>query len=228
MFHVEHSKDISVLTDFLRAQDISFSQQQIQQLYTYKSLIIEWNQKINLISKSDIHKIVERHFLPSFWFAYYIQTRRDGNVLNILDLGTGSGMPGIVLAICFPHISITLLDSSRKKTLFVRKVVEELNLNASVIGDRIENQSRTLKNKFHLATARAVASIPNLIHWLHPVLIKKGRILTLKGINYREELSDEELDRRWAIKPIPVSRDWLNFSDYLKNKFMIEMEKMYD
>ena len=157
------------------------------------SLYTSWNQKINLISRRDIDSLYERHILHSMAIASFIQFKPG---TKVLDVGTGGGFPGIPLAICFPDVEFTLLDSIRKKIKVVDNIREELNLkNVKTRCDRVEN----LQEKFDFITARAVTKITPFYTWTKSKIISSftnelpNGILYLKGGDLKEELSTLEV-----------------------------------
>lgn len=220
MFHVKQHLLLHDLIQFLKTQNISLNATQIQQLEQYHSELKIFAEKMNLISTRDRAFIIERHFLPSFYYFHYIQN--DKNLLNkrILDFGTGAGFPGIILAISFPGSEITLIDSSRKKTLFLKNIISTIDLKTHIICERIENMKNSFFNKYDIIVARAVSSIPVLYNWTLPYLKRDGYLLTLKGDNYKQEL-----DKKGDIKLVELIPDqnWCDFSDYLLNKRMIKI-----
>jgi 16S rRNA (guanine527-N7)-methyltransferase len=153
------------------------------------SLYTSWNQRINLISRKDIDYLYERHILHSMAIARVIEFKPGSRVL---DVGTGGGFPGIPLAIYFPDVEFTLLDSIRKKVKVVENIRQELNLkNVKTRCERVEN----LTEKFDFITARAVTKITPFYTWTKSKIISSftnelpNGILYLKGGDIREELS---------------------------------------
>lgn len=220
MFHVKQPLLLSDLIQFLNTQNIHLDGIQIQQIELYYSELRISSNKMNLISSNDKGYIIERHFLPSFYYLYYMQNENKLVNKHILDLGTGAGFPGIILAIALSSAKITLIDSSRKKTLFLRNLMSKLNLKAEIICERIENLHNSSFNCFDIVVARAVATIPVLHNWCMPFLKKNGYLLTLKGDNYKEELID---NLYIILNELPPCRSWYKFSDYLINKRMIKI-----
>jgi 16S rRNA (guanine527-N7)-methyltransferase len=220
MFHVKQHLLLHDLIHFLKTQNITLSPTQVQQLELYHTELQIFTDKMNLISARDKAFIIEHHFLPSFYYSHYL--KNDNDLLNkhILDLGTGAGFPGIILAITFPYTDITLIDSSRKKTLFLKNLVSKTNLNVNVICDRIENLTNTFFNKYDIIVARAVSSIPVLCNWALPYLQRDGYLLTLKGDNYKQELGKKKDIKLIELMP---DQDWCDFSGYLHNKRMIKI-----
>ena len=148
-----------------------------------------WNRRINLISRKDIESLYERHILHSMAIARFIKFKPG---TRVLDVGTGGGFPGIPLAICFPDVEFTLLDSIGKKIKVVDNICQELNLkNVRTRCERVEN----LKERFDFITARAVTKITPFYTWTKSKIISSftnelpNGILYLKGGDLSEELS---------------------------------------
>jgi 16S rRNA (guanine527-N7)-methyltransferase len=107
---------------------------------------------------------------------------------DVADVGTGGGIPGLVLAIARPDLSFTLIEATGKKAEFLRTTAERLGLDVSVLNARVE-ASPALHDRFDIATARAVAPLHRLIGWVLPVLRPGGLLLAVKGERWREELA---------------------------------------
>jgi len=220
MFHVKQNHLLHNLIHFLKTQNIILNDIQIQQLELYRSEIKMFADKMNLISSRDKGFLIEHHFLPSFYYLYYMQKDSQLSNKQILDIGTGAGLPGIILSIALPDSKIVLIDSSRKKTLFLKMLVSKLNLRADVICERIENLDTGPLTGFDIIVARAVASIPVLHDWCRPFLGRSSYLLTLKGDNYKEELNNRFDIKFYELVP---SRSWCDFSNYLFKKCMIKI-----
>lgn len=151
------------------------------QLQLFAVSLQEWNQRYNLISRKDVDQVWEHHILPSL-FPISLIDFPEG--CWILDIGSGGGLPAIPIKIIRPDLQILLVDSVRKKTLFLQKIIMDLQLkNISVKRERIEHlkSNPVLLKKFDIITARAVASIPQLIQWSRPLVKAGGSILLWKG-----------------------------------------------
>jgi 16S rRNA (guanine527-N7)-methyltransferase len=161
--------------------------EQIAQLQNYLCLLLEWNQRINLISPNDEDRIAERHILESLAVLSAWSFSQNATVL---DLGSGGGFPGVPLKIMRPDLAMTLLESRQKKTLFLNTVVRELQLpSCRVVNARAEELSKTSGDKFSIVIARAVADLKMLWEWSRLLLVSGGVLLAMKG----GELSDELL-----------------------------------
>ena len=164
------------------------SPKQIEQFTKLESLYDEWNQKINVISRKDMDALYEKHILHSLGIAK-VMPFEDGT--KVLDIGTGGGFPGIPLAILFPEVQFTLVDSIGKKITVVNAVAEGLGLtNVKAYQARAE----TIKDKFHFVISRAVTQMPVFLTWLRGKFEKESfnakhnGVLYLKGGDLAEEL----------------------------------------
>ena len=125
-------------------------------LLIYKDLLLKWNKVFNLISVKGVEEIVTHHFLDCLAVVPYIEGK------NILDVGSGAGMPGIIIGLCYPEKNITLVDSVGKKTAFLKQTCAELNLsNITVLNMRVEDI--TTNKLFDSIIARAFAEMQVLI-----------------------------------------------------------------
>jgi 16S rRNA (guanine527-N7)-methyltransferase len=167
----------------------NFTEKQKKQFTQLKELYTEWNEKINVVSRKDIDSLYEKHVLHSLGIAKVMEFAPD---TKVLDIGTGGGFPGIPLAILFPKVQFTLVDSIGKKITVVKAIAEHLGLkNVNAIHGRAEN----LKERFHFVVSRAVTQMPVFLRWLKGKFEKEqfnskhNGILYLKGGDLSEELA---------------------------------------
>jgi 16S rRNA (guanine527-N7)-methyltransferase len=172
-----------------------FTPQQIEQLRALEGLYKDWNSKINVISRKDEDHLYEKHVLHSLSIAAVFEFKEG---MNVLDLGTGGGFPGIPLAIFFPAVKFYLADSIGKKIKVVQAVANELGLkNVTAHHTRVED----IKNKkFDAVVSRAVAPLGELWKWAKPLLVKKSwapgdlpvpnGLVCLKGGDLAAEISE--------------------------------------
>jgi 16S rRNA (guanine527-N7)-methyltransferase len=149
---------------------LSLSDSQLVLLTRFVEGLLEWNSRINLISRRDQENIWFSHVLHSLTLLFYVEFPGG---LRVLDLGTGGGFPGIPLAIARPDFELVLLDSIRKKTLAVQDLTSRLGLTGvSVLTGRAEQIHRNppAPGTFDLVVARAVASLRDLVRWSRPFL----------------------------------------------------------
>lgn len=166
--------------------DLTETQQ--KQFDLLQELYLDWNEKINVISRKDMDALYEKHILHSLGIAKVMAFSAG---TKALDIGTGGGFPGIPLAILFPQTHFTLVDSIGKKITVVRAVVESLGLkNVVAYHERAEN----IKGKFHFVVSRAVTQMPAFLRWLkgkfekEQINAKHNGVLYLKGGDLGEEL----------------------------------------
>lgn len=163
------------------------SESQKNQFRKLESLYIDWNTKINVISRKDIHHLAERHILHSLGIAKIISFTNDS---RILDVGTGGGFPGIPLAIYFPNVQFHLIDSVGKKIKVVKDITEQLALkNVTSEQARVE----AISGKYDFMISRAVTSLPQFSGWVSHLVSPNNKntlangILYLKGGEFNEE-----------------------------------------
>ncbi|HAF77063.1 MAG TPA: 16S rRNA (guanine(527)-N(7))-methyltransferase RsmG [Maribacter sp.] len=168
----------------------NLSEDQKRRFEKLEELYKDWNQKINVVSRKDIDELYLRHVLHSLGIAKFIQFKEGSTVL---DVGTGGGFPGIPLAIFFPEVEFTLVDSIGKKIKVVNEVVEGLQLtNVKTINARVEE----IPDRFDFIVSRAVAAMPTFVHWVKGKIKKESKhdirngILYLKGGDLQDELKE--------------------------------------
>jgi 16S rRNA (guanine527-N7)-methyltransferase len=162
---------------------VSLSDQQLELLVQYLELFIKWNKAYNLSAIRDPKQMIPLHLLDSLIVHSYIQ-----EVDRIIDVGTGPGLPGIVLAIMNPEKQFTLLDSNGKKTRFLFQAKLALKLdNISIINDRVEAYQP--EQGFDMIVSRAFASITDMTYWCTHLLAEDGIFLAMKGIYPTEEFA---------------------------------------
>lgn len=204
--------------DILLKYFSDFSETQLQQFAALKDLYTEWNSKINVISRKDIDSLYQKHVLHSLSIAATIAFN-DG--VEIIDIGTGGGFPGIPLAIFFPNVKFLLVDSIGKKLKVVEGVAEGINLK-NVTTQHI--RAEEIKNrKFDFAVSRAVAPLKELWHWSKP-LIKKGQyhdlrngLICLKGGDLTREVFESD------TRPNIVSIQSIFYEESFKDKHLLHV-----
>lgn len=171
----------------LKKINIKLSSIQLQQLEKYYQLLIEYNKIINLTGITDHEQVYLKHFYDSLTLIRAISIN---DIETLCDIGTGAGFPGLVLKICFPHLKITLLDSLNKRVDFLKKVIQELNLeNIEVIHTRAEEYALIHRNEFDITTARAVAHLSILLEYAIPMTKIDKYFIAMKA-NVDEEINE--------------------------------------
>jgi 16S rRNA (guanine527-N7)-methyltransferase len=198
--------------DLLKKYFADFTPEQETQFEKLGGLYRDWNDKINVISRKDIDSLYEKHILHSLAIAA-IFNFADAPGLQVVDIGTGGGFPGIPLAIMFPEVRFTLVDSIGKKLKVIEAVKEGAGItNVRTIHSRAEELA---PNTYDFVVSRAVAPLKDLWIWGKPLLrggrkleeFKNGMIF-LKGGDLSQEISDSKLrPHMWEISTI-FSETW--------------------
>ena len=171
------------------------SRETFDKLKHYQSMLIEWQDKFNLVSSSTLEDAWNRHFLDSAQLFSLIP-----NQAKILyDFGSGAGFPGMVLAIManekMPNLQVSLIESTTKKTLYLNAVKSETNTNVTIINDRIE---KLRLPQADVITSRAMASLTELLDYAYRFCKKESLCIFPKGKKYAEELA--EAHKHWKFK----------------------------
>ena len=167
-------------------------------LLAYLTLLARWNQTYNLTAIRDPREMLCKHLLDSLAMHAHL----DG-IVTLADLGTGPGLPGIPLAIARPRLQVTLVESNGKKARFLREAVRQLRLaNADVAETRIE--AFAAPGRFDAITARALATLPQIIDLGGHLLAPEGRLLAMKGVLPEDEIA--ALPAGWQLLAAPPLR----------------------
>ena len=207
---------------------VVLTDKQLIQFENYKDLLVEWNEKVNLTAITEDYQIIMKHFIDCLEIVKYI---KDGS--NVIDVGTGAGFPGIVIAIYFnERINITLLDSLNKRLLFLQEVKEKLNIkNVKIVHGRAEElaHKEEYRNIYDVVVSRAVANLSVLLEYDIAYIKVNGRCLFLKSNNVENEI--EEAKKAFNILNSKIE----NIYDYsyiieneVYNRKILEIKKIKD
>lgn len=153
----------------------------------YMKIFLEENSKVNLISKNDEKYLWEKHVFDSLAIKNFFEKFDTSKIKTILDIGTGGGFPSIPIAISYPHLKVTALDSIAKKIRAVQTIKDKLNIeNLEPICTRVEN----LDAKFDMITSRAVSSLKNICEYALPKLKKGGYFVAYKSRKTPQEIEE--------------------------------------
>lgn len=169
----------------LKEKNIPVSKNAMDLFRRYRSLLLEWNRRINLISENDKEKIVSRHFLGSIGLLRVVDFPEG---TRLLDLGSGAGFPGVPLKIIRPDIHLILVESVRKKVSFLERVIDSLQLiGVDVVCGRMEEVAPDI-GAVDFVLSRAVADFSTLAAWSRPCLSQSGgSLIAIKGAAARQE-----------------------------------------
>jgi len=185
-------------------------------LLAYSALLDKWNRTHNLTAIREPHRVVTHHLLDALATLPHLPGAKS---LRLIDVGSGGGVPGVPLAIVRPQWRITLLDSNRKKTAFLRQAVAELALpNVTVVAMRAEDY--TPDARFDVVISRAFADLAQFAAAARHLVRPDGRLLAMKGLYPREEL--EALPPAFRVVAVPA----LNVPGLEADRHLVIMEAM--
>jgi len=197
----DHDALAAVLDQGIRDMTLDVTPEQQAKLMGYLQLMHKWNAVYNLTSLRDPQQMVTHHLLDSLAAVPAFAGAR-----NVLDVGAGGGLPGIVLAITRPDMKVSMIDTVHKKTAFLTQVKAELGLtNVSVHTMKV--QDLQVSDKFDVITSRAFADLSDFVNWSGHLLAEGGKFIALKGVAPSDER--ERLPQDWKVvdlQPLWVPR----------------------
>jgi 16S rRNA (guanine527-N7)-methyltransferase len=196
-----------ILLSGAEQMDLSLNDQQTEQLLSYLELMTKWNKTYNLSAIRDPQLGVKKHLLDSLSILPYVNNE------PLLDVGAGAGLPGIVLAIMKPALSISVLDSVGKKCRFMQVVKTQLQLdNLSVINERVE--AFKPQTCFGQITSRAFAEVGKTLKLTQHLLCDNGRYLLMKGDHFSQE----------AVQGVLMTPHQINVPYVSDDRFLLEIQ----
>lgn len=199
--------------DLLERYHMEIPQEKLEIYRSLYGIYKDLNDKVNLISRKDFENFYLHHIIHSLSITKF-ELIKDEN--NIIDLGTGGGLPGIPLAIYYNRKNFLLVDSIRKKISAIDKIINKINAkNISTLNNRAEN----LDIKADIIICRSVSSVVNLIQWTKRLLKDEGRLILLKGGNVNKELKN--ISSRFTI----YNLDDIYSENYFEDKKIIEIHR---
>ncbi len=210
------NNDIELIKAIFTALDDT----QLSQIEAFADHILEWNDKINMISRKDIDNLYQHHILHCLSITKHYQFVPG---TKILDLGTGGGFPGVLLAIAYPHVDFHLVDARSKKIGVINDFLEKVPLK-NVIAEhkRVEE----MKSKYDFVVSRAVASLPQLLTWARPRISEEEKnnipngLIILKGGNIK--LLRAELNKKEFMEHHKISE--MFDAPYYEEKYIIYVQ----
>lgn len=177
-----------LLREGAKQLDIELTEVQIDQFMKYKELLQEWNQKMNLTAITEDREVMTKHFLDCMTINKALNMNEK---YSVIDIGTGAGFPGLVIKIAFPHLKVTLVDSLKKRLVFLETVIKELGLtDIECVHSRAEDlgKNKAFRESFDICASRAVANLAVLSEYTLPFVKVGGCLIALKGQKLDEEL----------------------------------------
>lgn len=210
---------------WLEEKEITLTSRMEEQFDLYYRLLIEWNKHMNLTGITAEDEVYEKHFFDSLTAAFPIDIIK---VEHVIDIGAGAGFPSIPLKICFPHLSVVIVDSLKKRISFLEHLAKELHIdNVTFLHGRAEDIARDShhRNHYDVALARAVARMPVLTELCLPFVKKNGIFIALKGASGQVEQKEANkacrlLGGRWLepyVTKLPNEKS---------NRYILRMEKV--
>ncbi len=163
----------------------------IKRLNIYGNMLLEWNEKINLTAITEPEEVLFKHFYDCLLFFKNVDVAENAKVI---DVGTGAGFPGVVLKIARPDIELTLLDGLNKRLVFLNELMNNLGLDATTVHLRAEDGGKNMlyREKYDIACARAVASLPILCEYCIPFVSLGGQFVAMKGSSAADEMASSQ------------------------------------
>jgi len=182
--------------------DLNLSPAQLEQLMAYLALIQKWNKVYNLTAVRDPQEMLTHHLLDSLTAIAPLVRHTGGQTAKVLDVGSGGGLPGIVLAICRPELDVSCVDTVGKKAAFIQQVAASLKLpNLHGIHARVE----TLTGPFDVVCCRAFASLTDFVRWSRGALAEQGVWMAMKGKHPQSEIEGLPADVNvFHVEPLAV------------------------
>jgi 16S rRNA (guanine527-N7)-methyltransferase len=206
MKHFDRAVLVQILVDGIEEMQLDLSGDKIAKLMDYLALLFKWNAVYNLTSLRDPMQMVTHHLLDSL---AAVPAFKDAK--NVLDVGAGGGLPGMVLAICRPDMKVAMIDTVHKKTAFLTQVKAELGLaNVTVYTKRVEQlevKAAGAPEPFDVITSRAFADLLDFVNWSGHLLAEGGQFIALKGVAATDE--QQRVPSPWKItelRPLKVPK----------------------
>ena len=203
--------------------NISLNEKMLEKFFCYKEMLKEWNEKINLTAIVEDKEIIIKHFIDSLTIEKYID-----NNISLIDIGTGAGFPGIPLKIAKESINLTLMDSLNKRLIFLDEVCKKLELrNVKTVHGRAEDIGKDSKyrEKYDIATARAVANMAVLLEYCLPFVKVGGVFICMKGNNIEEIEESENALEKLGGKIEKIEKIYLPGTDIERNIIIVRKIK---
>lgn len=185
---MEFNEFFEKIDELAQKINLKITENEVKKLYTYMVKLIEWNENINLTAITDPDDIILKHFIDSITINKFINKNS-----SMIDIGTGAGFPGIPVGVTRGDVQVTLMDSLNKRIKFLDEIVNINQLeNVKTIHSRAEElaQNINFREKYDVATSRAVAALNVLLEYMLPFVKVGGYCICMKGSNIDQEIED--------------------------------------
>lgn len=173
--------------------NIEFDKNKEELFIQYISLFSEYNYKVNLISNNDVKQLFEKHIYDSLSLNLFLKKYSCNKNIKLLDIGTGGGFPSVPLALNYPEMNVSAVDSINKKINFLKMVSDKLNIkNINPMCIRIENLKEEYINKYDIVTTRALAELRIILEYAIPFVKVGGYFIAYKSLKAEEELENAQ------------------------------------
>lgn len=170
-----------------RELGLDLADAQVEQLLAYLALLAKWNKVYNLTAVRDPREMLVQHLLDSLAVIGPLRTHSGGRPLKVLDVGSGGGLPGAVIAICCPELQVDCVDTVGKKAAFIQQAAGQLGVaNLRGVHARVEN----LQGPYDLICSRAFASLADFVAWSGAALAEEGVWMAMKGKHPAQEIAE--------------------------------------
>jgi 16S rRNA (guanine527-N7)-methyltransferase len=170
-----------------QALGLALGPAELHKLLTYLDLIAKWNKVYNLTAVRDPEEMLVQHLFDSLAVVGPLRRQTQGRAVHLLDVGSGAGLPGVVIAVCCPEIRVDCVDAVGKKAAFIQQSAAQLQLpNLSGLHDRVER----LPGRYDVISSRAFASLPDFVSWSTHALADDGLWMAMKGKRPEGEIAD--------------------------------------
>jgi 16S rRNA (guanine527-N7)-methyltransferase len=221
---VKHNLKSEILFKQFIKERFDLNDDQISRIDKYCSLIKSWSARQNIVSRHDLDYLWQKHVIPCSFLSAYIKEQQ---INTVADIGSGAGLPGIIIKLLLPHISVFLIDSSRRKCLFLSEACELLGINCAIINKRVENLGREDNIPYDMIVSRGLSSLEILWRWSEKRITSNGMLCVLKGGNIDQEYNELRASNV-DINIIKSDHTWLNFDDSMQDKFIVCIRSTHD
>jgi 16S rRNA (guanine527-N7)-methyltransferase len=184
---------IAEIHSILQSYGLNSSEALCKEIHSYGELLLKWNQRISLTSIDDPEEIVRYHFVESFLATLACDLR----VGRLADVGTGSGFPGLALKIYVPELTVTLIESSSKKCVFLKEVIRALSLDRVEVLNARYADVHQADHSFDHVCARALGNLSDLLDWASTSLDRRGRVILWIGASGLKDAHENGPKWKW-------------------------------